>query len=126
MLRICIINPRSSPSSLRSTKVFIAQLMRIFVVTPDRFTSASTPTVKLLLCPRVQPAASPAPIFHPGGNLEPYPLEPNCLWVLRLPYIYMDEEKVYSQPKDVAIFPSCKVLKGLLAVEKTSVEAPAK
>ena len=92
--------------------------MRIFIVTPDRLSSSSSsPSVKLLLCPRVQPAAAPAPIFHPGGNLEPFPLEPNCLWVLRLPHIYMDEDKVYSQPKDVALFTSCRVLKGLVALD---------
>jgi hypothetical protein len=34
-----------------------------------------------------------------GGASDAIPLEPNCVWVLRLPYIYTDEVKVYHQPK---------------------------
>lgn len=56
----------------------MAQLMKIYVVTPDA-------PVKVRINPRVQPAPSPAPFFHPqsDGYIE---LARDSIWVLRLPY----------------------------------------
>ena len=61
----------------RSPKGVLAQLMRVYTVTPEA-------PVRVLLQPQVRPAPAPCPIFHPGtGEIE---LPPGGIWVLRLPY----------------------------------------
>lgn len=56
----------------------MAQMMRIYIVTPDGPLTVS-------VNPLIQPAPHPCPIFHPGVG-EEIDLNPGSLWVLRLPY----------------------------------------
>lgn len=56
----------------------MAQLMRIYVVTPEGPLTVS-------INPLIQPAPHPCPLFHPGTGGE-IDLTPGALWVLRLPY----------------------------------------
>ncbi|XP_069113163.1 nonsense-mediated mRNA decay factor SMG8-like [Argopecten irradians] len=57
----------------RSSKGYLAQLMRLYVVTPDS-------PLRVTLCPQIQPAPPPCPLF--GLPLEgPVELPPGRLWV---------------------------------------------
>jgi len=56
----------------------MAQMMRIYIVTPDG-------PLRVSVNPLIQPAPHPCPTFHPGVGQE-IDLSPGSLWVLRLPY----------------------------------------
>jgi len=69
---------------------FMAQLMRVFIAIPNisqqNDQQLSTPSVHILLQPKVQPNPTPCPIFRPSyeGSIK---LTDNSIWVLRLPYV---------------------------------------
>ncbi|KAJ8320406.1 hypothetical protein KUTeg_001993 [Tegillarca granosa] len=63
----------------RSSKgMHMAQLIRLYVVTPDG-------PVSIMLNPFIQPSPPPCPLFSPGTE-NPIELQPGGLWVMRLPY----------------------------------------
>lgn len=62
----------------RSSKGYMAQLMRIYIVTPEG-------PLRVSVNPLIQPAPHPCPTFHPGVGQE-IDLSAGSLWVLRLPY----------------------------------------
>ena len=67
----------------------MAQLMRVFVVTPPgnvRSDDLSTNGIFLTISirPRVQPNPAPCPVFWPSQN-DPIVLADDSVWVLRLP-----------------------------------------
>lgn len=70
----------------------IAQLLRVHIVTPKA-------PVHVVLDPKVRPAPPPCPEFI-TGFAEPFQLSPSSYWILRLPYIYEDENQIYAQPKE--------------------------
>ncbi|XP_052821205.1 nonsense-mediated mRNA decay factor SMG8-like isoform X2 [Mya arenaria] len=88
----------------RSSKGYMAQLMRIYIVTPDG-------PLQVSVNPLVQPAPHPCPTFHPGVGGE-VDLTPGSIWVLRLPSVYMGDSGPYTIPSDIAQLPACRLLKG--------------
>jgi len=91
----------------------IAQLLRIHIVTPKA-------PVHCILQPRVQPGASPCPVFFPEISDE-IELTPNSYWVLRLPYCYVGDEKAYFQPMEAELSrANGKLLKGTFNVKAMS------
>jgi len=86
------------------------QLMRIHVVTPKA-------PVYVTLNPRVQPAQN-SPFFL-AGNKTPIKLAPAIYWVLRLPYCYVTEEKIYTPPTEKDTFCG-RISKGLFDVVSMS------
>ena len=99
--------PLYFPCPCRSSKPLMAQMMRVFVVTPD------SPVV-VTLNPRVQPSAPPCPVFYPGVNAG-VSLPPGSFCVLRLPYVYVSEEGPILPPSDSQPLLSCRVLKGMFS-----------
>ncbi|KAL5015428.1 hypothetical protein ScPMuIL_009698 [Solemya velum] len=99
--------PLYCPCHCRSTKGYMAQLMRIFVVTPDA-------PVKVRINPRVQPASNPAPFFNPEseGSID---LSRDSFWVLRLPSVYLGDHTVYTMPADPQAISMCRLLKGVFS-----------
>ena len=77
----------------RSGKALVAQLMRIHVVTPKA-------SVHMSLEPKVRPAPPPCPEFVAMPGSEVLALTPSSYWILRLPYIYEDENQIYAPPKE--------------------------
>lgn len=74
---LCLHHFLSASFCCRSSKGIMAQLMRVFVVTPEGPLSISVD-------PKVRPCPPPCPVFHPGtGPLE---LTAGAIWVIRLPY----------------------------------------
>ena len=68
---------------------FMAQLMRVFIAIPSlanlsQQADQTSPSVHILLQPKVQPNPSPCPIFRPSYE-GPIKLTDNSIWVLRLP-----------------------------------------
>ncbi|GAB6031120.1 hypothetical protein CHUAL_007928 [Chamberlinius hualienensis] len=88
----------------RPGKSVIAQLMRLHVVTPKA-------PVHVTLDPKVMPSSPPCPLFHPG-NPEPIKLSQSTYWVLRLPFIYEGNERIYQPSKDKKATNLGKLLKG--------------
>lgn len=86
---------------------YMAQLMRIFVVTPsgniqsdeDFLDSSGQKQLRISIRPRVQPNPTPCPFFSPSLS-EPITLGDNSIWVLRLPYIYMSYFILFSNYTD--------------------------
>nr|SVE85386.1 EOG090X02WG [Daphnia pulicaria] len=76
----------------RGGKALIAQLMRIHVVTPKA-------AVHVTIDPKVRPAPPPCPEFITGFS-EPVQLSPSSYWILRFPYVYEDENQMYTLPKE--------------------------
>ncbi len=76
----------------RGGKALIAQLMRLHVVTPKA-------AVHVTLDPKVRPAPPPCPEFFTGFP-EPVQLSPSSYWILRFPYVYEDENQIYTPPKE--------------------------
>nr|SVE75015.1 EOG090X02WG [Daphnia dolichocephala] len=76
----------------RGGKALIAQLMRLHVVTPKA-------AVNVTIDPKVRPAPPPCPEFI-TGFAEPIQLSPSSYWVLRFPYVYEDENQIYTLPKE--------------------------
>jgi protein SMG8 len=69
--------PLYTPCHCHTPKGLLAQLMRVYTVTPEG-------PIRVLLHPQVRPAPPPCVTFHPGaGEIE---LPPAGVWVLRLPY----------------------------------------
>lgn len=99
--------PLYFPCPCRSSKPLMAQMMRVFVVTPDS-------PVLVTLNPRVQPSAPPCPVFYPGINAG-VSLPPGSFCVLRLPYVYVSEEGPILPPNDSQPLLSCRVLKGMFS-----------
>ena len=117
------------PCRSKESTPYMAQMMRVFIVTPPTHlinkSIESNPNAlnknrtkekaKLSFClkPRVQPNPLPCPIFWPSNSNE-IVLNNNAIYVLRLPYIYVnDDGKPYSRPKDFETLKNCKVLKGM-------------
>lgn len=99
--------PLYFPCPCRSSKPLMAQMMRVFVVTPDS-------PVLVTLNPRVQPSVPPCPAFHPGVNAG-VSLPPGSFCVLRLPYVYVSEVGPILPPGDSQPLLSCRVLKGMFS-----------
>ncbi|EFX84763.1 hypothetical protein DAPPUDRAFT_222870 [Daphnia pulex] len=76
----------------RGGKALIAQLMRLHVVTPKA-------AVHVTIDPKVRPAPPPCPEFITGFS-EPVQLSPSSYWILRFPYVYEDENQIYTLPKE--------------------------
>ncbi len=79
----------------KETTPYMAQMMRVFVVTPPNLCKASDESnikkqtqesFKFSIClkPRIQPNPSPCPVFFPS-NSNPIFLNENSFMVLRLP-----------------------------------------
>ncbi|XP_003701120.1 nonsense-mediated mRNA decay factor SMG8 isoform X2 [Megachile rotundata] len=98
----------------RQTKPLIAQLMRIHVVTPKA-------PVHVTLNPRVQPGPPPCPIFVTGCD-EPIKLSQSAYWVLRLPYVYMDEKGPYLAPKEPVPTSHGRLLAGMYGISEVLPE----
>ena len=99
--------PLYFPCPCRSSKPLMAQMMRVFVVTPDS-------PVLVTLNPRVQPSIPPCPVFYPGVSAG-VSLPPGSFCVLRLPYVYVSEEGPILPPSDSQPLLSCRVLKGMFS-----------
>ncbi|XP_076452120.1 LOW QUALITY PROTEIN: nonsense-mediated mRNA decay factor SMG8-like [Babylonia areolata] len=96
--------PLYTPCHCHTPKGFLAQLMRVYTVTPEG-------PLRVVLQPKVRPAPHPCPIFHPGT--EEIQLPPNGIWVLRLPQVYMgDNGPISSDPQNLH---ACIALKGLFS-----------
>ncbi|XP_071805949.1 nonsense-mediated mRNA decay factor SMG8-like [Asterias amurensis] len=106
--------PLYHPCPCRSTKPPLGQLMRAFVVTPDV-------PLYIKLNPRLRPGPHPCPIFHPGVSEDGITLSGNSLWVLRFPYVYVDENGPILPPTDNQPPPSAKLLRGMYL---TSAQKP--
>ncbi|KAK7094164.1 nonsense-mediated mRNA decay factor SMG8-like [Littorina saxatilis] len=105
--------PLFTPCHCRSPKGFLAQMMRVYIVTPDA-------PVRVLLQPQIRPAPPPCPTFHPGaGEIE---LPPAGIWVLRMPQIYMGENGPISIPSDPQNLHACLMLKGLFSYRELSAD----
>lgn len=65
-------------SDCRSTKGYVAQLMRLYVCTPEG-------PVRVTVGPHIQPSSPPSPIFSLGTE-NPVELPAGSVWVVRLPY----------------------------------------
>ncbi|XP_014673337.1 PREDICTED: protein smg8-like isoform X2 [Priapulus caudatus] len=102
--------PLYFPCPCRSSKAFMGQLMRLYIVMPRA-------PIKVTLNPRVQPAPPPCPVFLPG-TAGPISLDSNTFWVMRLPYVYMGESGPYYAPSDPQPITSCRLLKGTFTVEE--------
>ncbi|KAH3818615.1 nonsense-mediated mRNA decay factor SMG8-like isoform X1 [Dreissena polymorpha] len=98
----------------RSSKGYMAQMMRIYIVTPDG-------PLQVSVNPLVQPAPHPCPTFHPGVG-EEIDLTPASVWVLRLPSVYMGDEGPYTIPSDAAQLPACRLLKGTFNFKEMTSE----
>lgn len=110
--------PLYFPCPCRSSKPLMAQLMRVFVVTPDS-------PILLTLNPRIQPASPPCPIFLPGVS-SGITLPPSSFCVLRFPYVYVTENGPILPPADSQPLLSCRLLKGMFSVmgKSASFEQP--
>lgn len=71
----------SSLCICRSTKGYVAQLMRLYVCTPEG-------PVTVTLDPHIQPSAPPCPVFSLGTE-NPVELPAGSVWVVRMPYPFM-------------------------------------
>ncbi|XP_038074282.1 protein smg8-like [Patiria miniata] len=98
--------PLYCPCPCRTTKPPLGQLMRAFIVTPDV-------PLYIKLNPRLRPDQHPCPIFHPEMSEDGITLTSNSLWVLRFPYVYVDENGPVRTPTDNQPIPSAKLLRGM-------------
>lgn len=107
-------NTKESPS-------YMAQAMRAFIVTPpgqvtEKIDEKKSTMVNISIKPQVQPNPQPCPIFWPSFD-DSIVLDDDNIWVLRLPYIYTnDEKKPFYRPKNFETLNSCKLLKGMFSV----------
>ncbi|XP_046362085.2 nonsense-mediated mRNA decay factor SMG8-like isoform X1 [Haliotis rufescens] len=106
--------PLYCPCHCRSAKGYMAQLMRIFVVTPDG-------PIRVQLKPQIQPAPGSSPLFYPGND-ESTTLPPGQIWVLRLPHVYLGDHGVYSMPSDPQQISLCHMKKGLFQYKEVSAD----
>ncbi|XP_062606772.1 nonsense-mediated mRNA decay factor SMG8-like isoform X1 [Saccostrea cucullata] len=91
----------------RSTKGYVAQLMRVYVSTPEG-------PVRVTVDPNIQPSAPPCPVFSMGTE-NPAELPAGTLWVVRLPHIYMGDHGPFSIPTDSQHMQFCRMLKGVFS-----------
>lgn len=99
----------------RGGKALIAQLMRLHIVTPKA-------AVHVTLDPKVRPAPPPCPEFITGFS-EPIQLSPSSYWILRFPYVYEDENHIYTLPKESSrAVQHGYLLKGACGVVEISTE----
>ncbi|XP_064611274.1 nonsense-mediated mRNA decay factor SMG8-like isoform X2 [Liolophura sinensis] len=96
--------PLYCPCHCRSSKGFMAQLMRVFVVTPEGPLSISVD-------PKVRPCPPPCPVFHPGTG--PIELTAGAIWVIRLPFVYLGSSGAYTMPSDPDQLIQCRLLQGM-------------
>ncbi|XP_048764668.2 nonsense-mediated mRNA decay factor SMG8-like isoform X2 [Ostrea edulis] len=99
----------------RSTKGYVAQLMRLYVSTPEG-------PLRVTVDPHIQPTSPPCPIFTMGTE-NPVELPAGSLWVIRLPHIYMGDHGAYNMPTDSQHMQCCRMLKGVFSyrdLNKTS------
>lgn len=73
-------------------KPFVAQLMRIHVVTAKS-------AVRVTMTLRVQPGGMGSAVFVPQSGCGAIELSPSAYWTYRLPHIYVDGGTVYAPPK---------------------------
>lgn len=73
-----------------ANKQFVAQLMRIHIVTPKA-------PVYIILDPKVRIGD----YTFTSGLSEPPKLSPSAYWILRLPYIYQGDEEPICPPKQI-------------------------
>ncbi|XP_013398523.1 protein SMG8 [Lingula anatina] len=99
--------PLYFPCHCRSSKGLMAQLMRIYIATPEGPTNIS-------INPRIQPAPLPCPVFMPSHD-GAIVLPQGGIWVLRLPYVYMGDHGPYRIPTEANNLPACRLLKGMFA-----------
>ena len=94
-----------SPINMRSGKPMLGQLMRVYIAIPNN------QSIKISIKPRVvTDLSSDAPMFYPCK--EDVQLRHNSLWVLRLPYVYVNQEGIsYHLAKDHSNLSVFKVLK---------------
>ncbi|KAL3861502.1 hypothetical protein ACJMK2_007534 [Sinanodonta woodiana] len=102
--------PLYCPCHCRSSKGYMAQMMRIYIVVPEG-------PVKMFLNPRVQPVPQPCILFRPEVE-EPIELPNGQIWVLRLPHIYLGEHGAYTMPTDPQLIPQCRLLKGVFCIKE--------
>ncbi|XP_052717339.1 nonsense-mediated mRNA decay factor SMG8-like isoform X1 [Crassostrea angulata] len=91
----------------RSTKGYVAQLMRLYVCTPEG-------PVTVTLDPHIQPSAPPCPVFSLGTE-NPVELPAGSVWVVRMPHIYMGDHGPYTMPTDSQHLQFCRMLKGVFS-----------
>ncbi|BFZ23591.1 hypothetical protein BsWGS_26630 [Bradybaena similaris] len=94
----------------KQPKGCMAQMMRIYIVTPTD--APNCPPVRVQISPYIQPGPTPCPQFHPGLD-TPLELPHDGIWVLRLPHIYRDENQTYLMPSDHHLLHNCYLLKGM-------------
>ncbi|XP_060084858.1 nonsense-mediated mRNA decay factor SMG8-like [Ylistrum balloti] len=99
----------------RSSKGFLAQLMRLYIVTPDS-------PLRITLCPQIQPAPPPCPLFGLGFE-GPVELPPGGLWCLRIPHVYMGDAGPYTIPSDQQSLQHCHMLKGVYNYKVSSPDS---
>nr|XP_022343746.1 protein smg8-like isoform X2 [Crassostrea virginica] len=93
----------------RSTKGYVAQLMRLYVCTPEG-------PVRVTVDPHIQPSSPPSPIFSLGTE-NPVELPAGSVWVVRLPHIYMGDHGPYTMPADSQHLQFCRMLKGVFSYQ---------
>ncbi|XP_021346373.1 protein smg8-like [Mizuhopecten yessoensis] len=99
----------------RSSKGYMAQLMRLYIVTPDS-------PLRITLCPQIQPAPPPCPLF--GLGIEgPVELQPGGLWCLRIPHVYLGDTGPYTMPSDPQSLQHCHMLKGVYSYKISSADS---
>lgn len=91
----------------RSTKGYVAQLMRLYVCTPEG-------PVTVTLDPHIQPSAPPCPVFSLGTE-NPVELPAGSVWVVRMPHIYMGDHGPCTMPTDSQHLQFCRMLKGVFS-----------
>ena len=103
--------PLYFPCPCRSAKPLqLAQLMRAYIVTPDS-------QFGIRINPRVQPGDNrTAPVFIPGPKYG-IALPKNSFFVLRFPYVYMDETGPYLPPIDSQSLLNFRLLKDMYSFE---------
>ncbi|XP_039249346.2 nonsense-mediated mRNA decay factor SMG8-like [Styela clava] len=99
-----------SPSSGRSGKAMLGQLMRAFIVIPP------DPSIEITINPHVIPGPPPTPTFTTG--VPDISLSSDAVWVLRFPYVYVSDLGPHYIPKDSGILQMCKLLKGMIKLNK--------
>lgn len=102
--------PLYSACPCRNPKGHVAQLMRVYVATPEG-------PVCVTLKPMVQPGPPPhCPLFHPTMD-DYFRLPPGGIWVLRFPHIYVGNGQVYSKPTDLSQPTICRLMKGIFGYQ---------
>ncbi|XP_074655649.1 nonsense-mediated mRNA decay factor SMG8-like [Tubulanus polymorphus] len=100
--------PLYHPCQCRSSKGYMAQIMRCYVASPEG-------PMQVILDPLVRAGPLPSsPLFKPG-NQSPFHLPPGVISVLRFPYVYIDENGPYLMPADSQQRNACHLLKGLFS-----------